>query len=231
MTIAEKHNLKVIEDCAHAPFGWYQFKNGIRKFVGAIGDIGCFSFFGNKNMTTGEGGMITTDNPDLAEKIRLLRSHGMTTLTYERHKGHATGYDAIILGYNYRIDEIRSAIGLCQLKKIDRLNDARRQVFKWYKETLTGNKNVIIPFMDRDVEQSTCHIMPIILKERYQEIKQRFKDAGIQTSKHYDLIPEFTAFGKKQFDSKVNYFHNILTLPMYHRLNIKDIEYIDTVLK
>lgn len=231
MDIADKHNLKVIEDCAHAPFGWYRFKDGSKKYVGAIGDIGCFSFFGNKNMTTGEGGMITTNNPELAEKIRLLRSHGMTTLTYERHKGHASGYDALMLGYNYRIDEIRSAIGLCQLKKIDRLNSARRQVYSWYKEVLMNNPNLIIPFANRDIEQSTCHIMPIILKEQYQEIKDKLKEAGIQTSKHYDLIPSFTYYKQYPFQSKIKLIKNIITLPMYSELTRVQIELIDRNIK
>ncbi|MBA7540142.1 UDP-4-amino-4-deoxy-L-arabinose--oxoglutarate aminotransferase [subsurface metagenome] len=228
--IAKKYNLKIIEDCAHSPLAWWRFKNGTRKFVGSIGDIGCFSFFSNKNMITGEGGMITTNSDELAEKIKLLRSHGMTTLTYDRHKGHASGYDVVMLGYNYRIDEMRSALGLVQLKKLERNNQKRREIYRWYADAFKGNDNVIIPFTDRNLEQATPHIMPIIIKNNYQEIKQRLTDADIQTSKHYDLIPTFTLYKGSKFKSKVKYIKNILTLPMYPGMKKEDVEYIRKII-
>ena len=84
-----------------------------------MGTVGCFSFFGNKNMTTGEGGMLTTNDGDLARRLRTQRSHGMTSVSYDRFRGHAYGYDEPLLGYNYRTDDIRSAIGRVQLSKLD----------------------------------------------------------------------------------------------------------------
>lgn len=215
MEIAQKYNLRVIEDCAHAPFAWHQFKDGTKKYVGTIGDVGCFSFFSNKNMTTGEGGLLTTNNDALAEQFRLLRSHGMTTVTYERHKGHASGYDVVALGYNYRTDELHSAIGIEQLKKVEKNNQKRREIYRWYIYAFKDNDNVIIPFANRNLEQATPHIMPVIIKHNYQEIRQKLKDAGVQTSKHYDLIPTFTLYKGSKFESRVNYINNILTLPMY----------------
>src|SRR5215213_10036991 len=112
MAIARKHNLRVLEDACHGPLSEYHGQK-----LGTIGDIGCFSFFSNKNISTGEGGMLVTNNPDYYEKGKLLRSHGMTSLSYERAKGHTTSYDVIELGYNYRIDDIHSAIALAQLEK------------------------------------------------------------------------------------------------------------------
>lgn len=228
--IAKKNNLKIIEDCAHAPFAWHRFKDGTKKFVGVIGEVGCFSFFSNKNMTTGEGGMVTINSDEFAEKIKLLRSHGMTTLTFDRHKGHAAGYDVVEHGYNYRIDEIHSAMGICQLKKIDENNKKRRRIFSWYKEALGTNDNVIIPFKDRDIDSATCHIMPIIIKNKYQEIKNRLFNAGIQTSKHYDLIPNFSIYKKSEFKNKVKSIDNILTLPMFPGLKKDDIQYIGQII-
>lgn len=224
--IAEKHNLKIIEDCAHSPLAYWTFRNGAKKFVGSIGDAGCFSFFSNKNMTTGEGGMITTNSDELADKIKLLRSHGMTALTYDRYKGHASGYDVLMLGYNYRIDEMRSALGLVQLKKLDGNNQKRREIYKWYIDALGNNDNVIVPFIDRDLEQATPHIMPVIIKENYQGIKEKLTRAGIQTSKHYDLIPTFSLYKGSRFKSTVKNINNILTLPLYSKLEKKDVEYI-----
>jgi dTDP-4-amino-4,6-dideoxygalactose transaminase len=213
MEIAQRHNLRVIEDCAHAPFAWHQFRDGSQGYVGAIGDVGCFSFFGNKNMTTGEGGMVTTNDEALAGRIRLLRSQGMTALTYDRHKGHASGYDVVALGYNYRLDEIRAAIGLCQLEKIERLNEKRRQVYQWYLDALRGNENVIVPFAHRDLQPATCHIMPVIVKEGYEDIRLRLRESGVQTSKHYDLISDFSIYRQNMFRPRFD-ASNLLTLPL-----------------
>lgn len=230
MAIAKKHNLYVIEDTAHAPFVQYRGKEFNGKSLGTIGDIGCFSFYGNKNMTTGEGGMITTDDDALAEKIRLARSHGMTSLTLERHKGHASGYDVTTLGYNYRADEIRAAIGLCQLQKIDDLNQKRRNVVSLYRKALQQNPNVIIPFEDVDVTSSSCHIMPVILKTAYNETKEKLKQAGVQTSKHYDIIPTFSDFSKYSFESKTDLLDNILTLPLHQNMTEDDVTFIAEIM-
>ena len=110
MGLAREHNLIVIEDAAHAVGSDLQGRK-----MGTWGDMGCFSFFSNKNMTTGEGGMLVTDNEAYTHRAHLLRSHGMTTLTWDRHMGHAWSYDVVDLGYNYRIDEIRAALGMVQL--------------------------------------------------------------------------------------------------------------------
>ena len=154
----------------------------------------------------------------------------MTTLTYERHKGHASGYDVVALGYNYRTDEIHSAIGLCQLKKIDALNEKRRTVYRWYVEALADNKNIIVPFADRDVQLATCHIMPVIIKENYAENKNKLTKARIQSSKHYDLITMFTAF-RQPFESKVSDLQNILTLPLSPIMTREQVQEIASILK
>jgi dTDP-4-amino-4,6-dideoxygalactose transaminase len=214
MDIARAHSLSVIEDCAHAPFGTFTSSSGTRLPVGGIGTVGCFSFYGNKNMTTGEGGMVTTNDEVLAERIRLLRSHGMTSVAYERQQKKLRGYDVLEFGFNYRADEIHSAIGLAQLEKIDVENAKRREVFRWYLEELNGNSNVIVPFSSRNLEESTCHIMVIIIRRGYDLIQSTLTDAGIQTSKHYTPIPEFSAYGKRPFKSKAKGLPDLLTLPM-----------------
>jgi dTDP-4-amino-4,6-dideoxygalactose transaminase len=196
--IARRHGLAVIEDCAHAPFAWLPGAGGDgadRRYVGVIGDVGCFSFFGNKNMTTGEGGMLTTNDDAVAERIRLLRSHGMTTLTYERHKGHASGYDVVALGYNYRSDELHSAIGLAQLAKVERLNAKRREIWAWYREALAGSR-VTMPFARRPLDGATCHIMPVLAEsaEAAAGLRERLRAARIQSSKHYTPISSFRSY-------------------------------------
>src|SRR5690554_6642639 len=113
MAIARKYNLKVIEDACHGPLSEYKGKK-----LGTIGDIGCFSFFSNKNISTGEGGMLITNNEYFSKKAKLLRSHGMTTMSYQRASGHATSYDIVELGYNYRMDDIRASLGVVQMNKL-----------------------------------------------------------------------------------------------------------------
>ena len=133
MAIARRHGLAVIEDAAHAPGACLE-----GRALGTWGDVGCFSFFSNKNLATGEGGMLVTNREEIAEKARVLRSHGMTTLTWDRHRGHAYTYDVVALGYNYRIDEIRSALGLVQLQKLPENNARRKHLTDLYRKGLEG---------------------------------------------------------------------------------------------
>ena len=107
LEVAARHGVAVIEDAAHA----IGATSGGRA-CGTFGRLGCFSFFSNKNLPIGEGGMIVTDDDDLAAQVRLLRSHGMTTLTWDRHRGHASSYDVLLPGFNYRLDEIRASMAL-----------------------------------------------------------------------------------------------------------------------
>jgi dTDP-4-amino-4,6-dideoxygalactose transaminase len=223
LSIAKQNELFVIEDAAHAVGSEL---NG-RK-LGAWGDIGCFSFFSNKNMTTGEGGMLTTDNDDLAEKLGRLRSHGMTTLTWDRHKGHAWSYDVVDLGYNYRIDEIRAAIGLAQLAKVERNNERRRKLSQVYRDALQELvPQVGIPFQNHP-GITAAHLMPILLPKevKREEFMGHMKEQGIQTSIHYPPIHTFTSFKN---DTSLNLLvtedvaNREVTLPLYPTLTDKDI--------
>ncbi|MCJ7556931.1 MAG: DegT/DnrJ/EryC1/StrS family aminotransferase, partial [Gammaproteobacteria bacterium] len=142
LAIAKQHNLAVIEDAAHAVGASLD-----GQALGTWGDVGVFSFFGNKNLTTGEGGMVVTNDDALAAKLGILRSHGMTTLTWDRHQGHASTYDVIDFGYNYRIDEMRSALGREQLKKLPAGNARRAELVALYTELLTELvPTVSVPF-------------------------------------------------------------------------------------
>jgi dTDP-4-amino-4,6-dideoxygalactose transaminase len=223
LSIAKQNELFVIEDAAHAVGSEL---NG-RK-LGAWGDIGCFSFFSNKNMTTGEGGMLTTDNDDLAEKLGRLRSHGMTTLTWDRHKGHAWSYDVVDLGYNYRIDEIRAAIGLAQLAKVERNNERRRKLSQVYRDALQELvPQVGIPFQNHP-GITAAHLMPMLLPKevKREEFMGHMKEQGIQTSIHYPPIHTFTSFKN---DTSLNLLvtedvaNREVTLPLYPTLTDKDI--------
>ncbi len=191
LRIAEKYNLVVIEDAAHAIGASLD-----GKALGTWGKVGVYSFFGNKNMTTAEGGMLVTDDDDLAEKVRILRSHGMTTLTWDRFKGHASTYDVVALGYNYRIDEIRAAIGQEQLKKLPAGNARRETLVGRYRQALREKAPALgLPFSEnRGV--SSQHIFPVLLpvgvdREAFREY---MKQDGIQTSFHYPPVHQFKIY-------------------------------------
>ena len=223
LEIARKHNLFVIEDAAHAVGSELEGRK-----LGAWGDIGCFSFFSNKNMTTGEGGMMTTDNAELAQKLGRLRSHGMTSLTWDRHKGHAWSYDVVDLGYNYRIDEIRAALGLAQLAKIDRNNERRRQLCQIYREALQEiAPQVGIPFQQHD-GKTAAHLMVILLPEgkNRETFMGSMKEQGIQTSIHYPPIHTFTAYQNGHAESLPitdDVAMREVTLPLYATLTNDDV--------
>ena len=192
--LAAKYNLKIIEDCAHAPGAVYPSPDG-PQMVGTIGDVGCFSFFANKNMTTGEGGMVVTGDAGLAEKIRIRRSHGMTTLTWDRHKGHSFSYDVVARGYNYRLDEMRAALGLMQLQKLKERNNQRRRLTSAYHERLRDLPQLELPFLQAPTG-SAYHLLPILLKGRIKrpEFMASLAKQGIQSSVHYPPIHCFSHY-------------------------------------
>jgi len=224
--IARRHKLKVIEDACHGPLSEYHGKK-----LGTIGDIGCFSFFSNKNISTGEGGMMVTNNDEYAGRARLLRSHGMTTMSYDRARGHSTSYDVIDLGYNYRMDDVRAAIGLAQLKKLEKDLRKRQDVRRFYLEELAGTTTISIPF-SHNREFVSNYIFPIVLKKANQakreNIRQSLHAAGIQTSVHYPSVHKFTIFKRcKDKLPKTEYIsQNEITLPMYSSLYFADIQFI-----
>lgn len=231
MSIAKKHNLKVIEDACHGPLSEYKGKK-----LGTIGDIGCFSFFSNKNISTGEGGMMITNNEEIAKRARLLRSHGMTTMSYQRAGGHATSYDVVDLGYNYRMDDIRASIGVVQMNKLQEDLDKRVQVRKWYDDKLKLVQGVIVPFAENK-EFVSNYIMPIVLKDSTVEKRDQARDklhaVGIQTSVHYPAIHRFSIYRDYKADlPQTDYVtDNEITLPMYASLKEGDIDFIVESLK
>jgi dTDP-4-amino-4,6-dideoxygalactose transaminase len=225
LALAKAHHLLVIEDAAHAAGSEI---NG-RK-MGVWGDVGCFSFFSNKNMTTGEGGMVVTDNDEFAERIRLSRSHGMTSLSWDRHQGHAWSYDVVALGYNYRIDEIRAALGREQLKKLAGNNAKRRQLTARYRERIEElAPQISVPFVQsRGV--SACHLMPILLPAGFDRIAfmEHLKSQGVQTSIHYPPIHKFRIYaGTENGNSRLPITEAVVerevTLPLYPGMTEADV--------
>jgi dTDP-4-amino-4,6-dideoxygalactose transaminase len=220
--ICQDRQIPLIEDACHAVGAKYlnsqeQMPHGL--MVGNLGDIGCFSFFSNKNLVTGEGGMVVTNRDDLAEKLRLLRSHGMTTLTWERHKGHASAYDVVLHGYNYRMDEIRAALGRVQLQKLPGNNLRRKQAVDSYRTRLNDLPAWQVPFHNY-AGDSAYHLMAVLPpdSETRARITSTLKEAKIQTSLHYPCVAGFQifkCFAKGEYINSYEFAKRVITLPLF----------------
>ncbi len=230
LEICRENKLKLIEDCAHVPGGDYKGRK-----LGTFGDLSAWSFFTNKNLAVGEGGMVVTRDPELYEKCKYLRSHGMTVASFDRMKGRAATYDVVAPGFNYRIDEMRSALGLVQLNKLSESNESRRKLTERYFIELKKMENVIIPFLDYNLGTPTYHILPILLDEKINRSKviELLKNDGIQTSIHYPSIQSFTAYKSIVNDTPLAQYvsdHEI-TLPLFPTMSFDQVDLVCNSLK
>ncbi|MFH0793394.1 MAG: DegT/DnrJ/EryC1/StrS family aminotransferase, partial [bacterium] len=233
---SKKKDSIIVEDACHGVGGSYR---GGRK-MGSAGKLNCFSFFANKNLATGEGGLITTDDSALAGRLRQLRSHAMTSLTWERHSRGFKGYDVVDLGYNLRPNELACAIGIEQLKKLPEGNQRRRELTHRYRRLLKSVDEVLVPFKKVHPEvQPACHLMPALLKDKETRDKVRVHLAqrGIQTSHHYPVITHFSYYRDRLGSSIPNlpkseeYSNRELTLPLHPRLSEDDVATVVEAIK
>ncbi len=226
MDLAKRHDLRVIEDACHAPLSEYKGSK-----LGTFGDVGTFSFFSNKNISTGEGGMLVTNSEENYKKAKLLRSHGMTTMSFERAKGHSASYDVVELGYNYRIDDLRASLAIVQLDKLKDDLEKREKVRRQYFLELDNNDDIYIPFRSRE-EFSSNYIFPIVLKnstcEKRNNVRDKLAEYGIQTSVHYPAVHRFSIYENYFTDlPKTDYVsENLITLPMYSNLTQEQVRYV-----
>jgi len=221
MEICKARNIAVVEDACHAPA---QYDAATARSLGTIGTVGCFSFFSNKNMTTAEGGMVATDDDDVAARIRNMRSHGMTTLSWDRHHGRPSTYDVMAHGFNYRVDDLRSALGLAQLDRLPAINDKRRSLAACYArevERQLGNRAHYI-FGDRPTE-GTAHLAGIVIDPDLRDgVRTELANLGVQSSLHYPPIHLFSAFEgtcPEGLPNSENFSRGMITLPMHSGLD------------
>ncbi len=220
-SIAKKHNLILIEDACHTIFSKYK-----KKYFGTYGDCGVFSLYGNKNITTGEGGIIIGNNK-LIKKIKKLRNHGIEKSLVDRFKKRNPLYDIKSLGYNYRIDDIRSSLGIQQLKKIKIINDKRKKIANNYKELIENNlRNFNLPFSNQFTKNYSYHLFVLILPKKINRASliKFLRSKGIETSVHYRPIHKLGFYRKNNFKlpNLDKIYNRLLSLPIYPKLNIKD---------
>ncbi|MFQ5904729.1 MAG: DegT/DnrJ/EryC1/StrS family aminotransferase, partial [Candidatus Binatia bacterium] len=228
LEIARLHNLRVIEDAAHALPARYQGKT-----VGSIGDITCFSFYATKTITTGEGGMATTEQPEWAERMRSMRLHGISQDAWKRYTAEGSWYYEILApGYKYNMADILAAIGIQQLKKCDQFYAMRKRYAAMYSEALSDLKELTLPH-EEPTTQHAWHLYVIFLRlERLTIDRNRFieelKARNIGTSVHFiplHLHPYYQkTFGYKRgdFPDAEWIYDRCVSLPIYPAMTDKD---------
>lgn len=230
--IADRKGLAVIEDCAHAPGASHAGRP-----LGSWGEAGAFSFFSNKNLSTGEGGMVVTGDDEIARRLRLIRSHGMTTLTLDRHKGHAFTYDVLLPGYNYRMDEIHAALGSVQLSKLAEKNERRRALTEYYRSRIGSSRpDFIVPFGGVSTSDSSCHIFVVLLPQGTDRpaVMKKLAAERIQSSVHYTPIHRFRyyreAYPGVSLPETDAIADRILTLPLFPHMTVAQVDRVVDVL-
>lgn len=222
--LAQKHDLYLIEDAAHAFGAEYYGKK-----VGAFADITEFSFHPVKHITTGEGGALTTNDERLANKLRILRTHGIDKSARERFQNASFAYDMKYLGRNYRITDIQCALGLSQMKKIETFLSRRRQIVRKYHDAFEDMENISLQSEEK-YAKNAYHLFTIRVKNRdkvFAELRKR----NIGVNVHY--IPTYKFSYYQQFKiSQINYpntekvYSEILSLPMYYGLTDEELDYV-----
>ena len=232
LELARHYNLKVIEDAAHALPATYRDKK-----VGMIGNITCFSFYATKTITTGEGGMATTENLEWANRMRMMSLHGISLDAWDRYTDKGSWYYEIIRpGYKYNLTDIAAALGIEQLKRCDQFYDARRRIAAQYHEAFADLPEIQVPACVPDI-QHAWHLYVIQLElERLRINRSEFIDAlkkrGIGTSVHFiplHLHPYYReTFGYKpqNFPNASAVFERIVSLPIYPKMSQADVVHV-----
>lgn len=231
--LCKEKNVFLIEDVAHAPGA-----SVAGKACGTWGDVGCFSFFSNKNLSIGEGGMVATSDEKIFQALRHLRSHGMSRSTLDRQKGRVASYDVTLPGLNYRMDEIRAALGLVQLEKLGQANIRRAELSARYRTNLK-NSGIHVPAFELAITSLPVHhIFPVLLPDKVnrQEVTDFLSRRGIQTTVHYPPLWEFECykgwFDADEFPIASEIARRTLTLPLFPTLANDEVDRItDTLIK
>ena len=233
--IAKKNNLEIIEDCAHALGTKFN-----KTHVGNFGKTGCFSFYPTKNLTTFEGGMVITNSKKIASKIRSMRNHGINKSLKERFStGYPWDFDVSELGYNFRLDEIRSSLGLNQLKRLHKMNKLRQDASRYYKKQLKSINGIKL-LNDPNLKNNSCHLFVIkILKNFIMDRNLLFKyllKNGIRTSVHYKPLNKFSFYKSKSkiyssLEVSEQLYSKILSLPLFPQITKRELDLVINAIK
>ncbi len=232
--IAEKHGLFIVEDAAHALGARYKERK-----IGKSSNLACFSFYSNKNLTTGEGGMMVTDDESLEQPLRMYSLHGISKSTEERYRTGLPFYDIVYPGFKANLTDIQAALGVVQVEKLPDIDRLRNRAAQWYDEALKDIEEIIRPEI-RPYNHSARHLYPILLepglKSRRDDIIIGLREQGIFPSVHFIPV-HFHSFFKSYFKETISLpvtedlFYREISLPLFPSLTEEDVHYVAEVLK
>jgi dTDP-4-amino-4,6-dideoxygalactose transaminase len=210
--------------------------------IGSLGDATCFSFYANKTITTAEGGMLTTDDPAIAERVKIMRLHGIDHDVWDRFTADkpAWEYDVIAPGFKYNMPDVAAAIGLAQLERADIFHRERERCARFYRERLAGLETIDLPLVHGNMEDHAWHLFVIILNERSPVSRHRFikimAERGIGTSVHYKPLHRMTYYRERynlrpeDYPNAERIWKGCVSLPIYPSLSDADLDYICKVI-
>jgi dTDP-4-amino-4,6-dideoxygalactose transaminase len=238
LDVCKKHGIKILEDAAHA------FPSSINgKMIGSIGDITCFSFYANKTITTGEGGMLTTNDENIYKRVKVMRLHGINRDVWDRFTSDKPSweYDVIAPGYKYNMPDLNAAIGLAQLEQADDFRDARMEIANYYFEHLSDCDWIDLPICRVAMDDHSWHLFPIVLNEKSHVLRNRFielmSEAGIGTSVHYKPLFRMTYYRdtyslkENDYPSAEKIWNGTVSLPIFPGLTIDNLAFIVKIIK
>lgn len=238
LDICREHGIKILEDAAHA---FPSRLNG--KMIGSFGDITCFSFYANKTITTGEGGMLTTNNDEIYVRVKTMRLHGINRDIWDRFISSKPSweYDVVEAGYKYNMPDINAAIGLAQLEKAEEFRKERQTVAEFYYKSLSGIELIDLPVCRVPFEDHSWHLFPIILKENSpvnrNEFIEQMAEAGVGTSVHYKPLHRMTYYKQKYNLNPEDYpntektWKGNLSLPIFPYMTEEETGYVCETVK
>lgn len=236
MDIARKHNLIVIEDAAHAVYTQYK-----GKMVGSMADFTCFSFYATKNLVTGEGGMVTTNSEEMADKLRVMSLHGMSKNAWNRYGDKGTWYYEVEYpGFKYNMTDIQAAFGIVQLDKLEKLQSRREEIAKAYNEALSDIEGFILPY-DNAENVHAWHLYVVRLKENHftidrAEFIEKLKEMGIGTSVHFIPVPmqpyyKELGYNVEDYPNALKAYNGAISLPLYPKMTDEQVQRVINVVR
>jgi dTDP-4-amino-4,6-dideoxygalactose transaminase len=230
--ICEPRGVAIVEDAAQAVLARLDGDDD-GALAGTAGLAGCFSLFSKKQLCVGEGGVVVTADAAIADRVRSLRSHAMTTVTWDRHRGHAETYDIVDVGFNYRMDEPRAALGLSRLPRLADAIEARRAVVRSYREHLAGVDGVELPWSDEAVERSAhfCFGPVFADRETRDRVRAALTEAQIQTTWYPSItrFSEYERLGPLRRAEEISWRH--LALPLSATLTRSEVQRVCDVIE
>jgi len=236
--ICRQNNIRIIEDAAHAfPT---KFEN---RFIGTFGDATCFSFYANKTITTGEGGMLVTDDENIYKRAKTMRLHGISRDVWERFTSNKSSweYDVVAPGFKYNMPDINAAIGLAQLEKAFYFRDQRQRCASYYFHELENIKVIDLPVCMGPIENHSWHLFPITIRPEAPVSRNEFiiqmEQAGIGTSVHYKPLHRMTyyketyALNPEDFPNTERIWNGTVSLPIFPDLTNRELKYICQTIK